>query len=379
MISGTPDKTLGLERLENEIHSFRREVSRGATWFFRERYIDRCRLDPFYILEFKDTAGERGDDTWNEELFQTRYRHLRAVCMTRERTGTDTSYWREIPKNSLIQRLDNFLKMFREDYLQPPGFRGDIFRPENKHDIFNQKKFLFEIRSPRKSIIGVGPKMYAGLGIGAIRGQVTDENGKSIAGAIVELITAKEKKVRKTNADGLFWFSKIPPGKYIVRVSENRCKVQVIREEYFGNAKGWIADQDGRPIEDTEVQLISPDAEIFTGFSNNSGRFMAGPLPPFPYILRIPDHLFSLTKYVYVSDAVIGGVLKSQDGRPVAGYSIFRNRTTRFSGKQRPTPPALLFSIRYPPGVTESKLPDRKYLCVKFQEEKSGAAWKALM
>lgn len=323
MITGRPDTAINLARLENEIQGFRREAAASNAWYFRERYIDRCRLDPFYILEFKDRVEEQGDDLFDEELFQTSSAPLRVVCMTRGRSGSDYSYWQQTDRSYLIERLDNFLTMFREDYLQPPGAKGELYNSRNRHEIFREKRFLFEVRSPRKGIIGTGPKKFAGLGIGAVRGQVTDENGAALAGAVVELIAGSETLARRTDENGLFWFSRVPPGRHRIRVrGAQSCLVQVIEQEWFGNVKGWLADQDGNPVENAEAKLIAPDAEEFPGWSNASGKFTTGPLPAFPYILRIPDHLFTVEKTVYVSDAVIGGVLKAQNGNVMPGQRV---------------------------------------------------------
>lgn len=344
MIDSLPDRTLTMERVEAEIHRYRREAARQESWFFRERYIDRCRLDPFYILEFRSQVEDRGDDLFNEELLQTRYQHLRAVCMTRERGAQGGySYWRPINKAGLLQRLENFLTMFREDYLQPPGQKGDLYSPNLQHEIFREKRFLYEIRSPRRQMVGVGPKKYAGLGIGAIRGQVTNESGEAMAGAIVELILAASPSfaqsappgggdattiARRCDASGLFWFSKVPPGSHRIRVrGQARCMVTVTSQEWFGNVKGWITDGEGNPVEDADLNLIAPDAEVFPAFSNASGKFTTGPLPAFPYILRIPDHLFQVRQSVYVSDAVIGGVLRAGDGALLAGRRVVLKRS----------------------------------------------------
>lgn len=322
MLSGKPDPSLGLAQLEREINTYRQELNSSPRWHFRENYIDRGVLDPFYTIEFNSQLEDAGDDLYHAPLFTTPYPYLRGVCLTREQPANEPTYWKKIARDKLVQRLERFLKMFREDYLQPPGAKGDLYSPQHQHELFKEKRFLFEIRSPRRSIIGVGPKMYAGLGIGAIRGQVTGDNNQPLANAIVELVAGEKTIARITNQGGLFWFSRVPPGKHRIRVRARSCIVQVIEETYFGNVKGWLADQDGNPVENYEVQLIAPDAEVFTGFSNASGKFTTGPLPAFPYILRIPDHLFSLEKSIYVHDAIIGGVLKAQDGTAFPNQKI---------------------------------------------------------
>ena len=323
MIRNRPDPSLSLAVLESQIQGYRREVAAAKTWYFREKYIDCGPRDPFYILEFRSSVQDPGDDTLDEELFQTRMPSLRFVSMTRSKSGSGYAYWQQIDRDRLIARLDNFMAMFREDYLQPPGTKGDWNGSQSRHEIFRDKRFLFEIRSPRKSITGVGPKKYAGLGIGAIRGTLSDETGAPLVGAIVELIAGQRTIRRRTEPGGLFWFSRVPPGRYVLRVRDKQsCQVRVVAEEYFGNVRGWLTDDSGNPLENAEIKLIAPDAEEFAGWSNASGKFVTGPLPAFPYILRIPGHLFTVERTVYVNDAILGGVLRAQAGDPLGGQTV---------------------------------------------------------
>lgn len=322
MIRNQPDPSLGLATLESHLQGYRREVAAAQTWYFRERYIDRGSRDPFYILEIRSAVQDLGDDTLDEELFQTRTPALRFVAMTRLKSGSGYAYWQQIDRDRLIGRLDHFLTMFREDYLQPPGTKADWNDLRSAHEIFRNKRFLFEIRSPRKRITGVGPKQYAGLGIGAIRGKLTDETGAPVVGAIVELVALHQTISRKTAAGGIFWFSKVPPGKYVLRVRDKGCQARVVAEEYFGNVRGWLTDPSGSPLENTEIRLIAPDAEEFAGWTNASGKFVTGPVPAFSYTLRIPGHLFTLERTVYLEDAVIGGVLQTQTGDPIGGWEV---------------------------------------------------------
>lgn len=333
MITGAPDRTLGSERLEREMRGFRREVSTAGTWQFRETYIDRGMLDPFYLVQFRPVQLETGDDLYDQPLFVTRYSGLKGVCMTREAKGPGGVYWREISKEALTQRLDNFMRMFRENYLQPAGYRGDLCAPVHPHEIFKEKRFLYEIRSARRGIIGVGPKMFAGAGeIGAICGQVTDENGQPLNGVVVELVADDFKASRTTRDGGLFWFSKTPKGKYRIQVKGRNCIVQLLKQEWFGNIKGWLTDQDGWPVENAELEFSAPDGELFTAFADPSGKFTTGPLPAYPvpgtplsgisYRLCIPDFMFSIQKSITVSDAMIGGTLRDASGAGLAGKTV---------------------------------------------------------
>ena len=322
MIRSRPDPSLSLAALESQIQGYRREVAAARSWYFREKYIDRGPGDPFYILEFRESVQEPGDDILDEELFQTRKPGFRFVSMTRSKSGSGYAYWQQIDSDRLLKRLDSFLTMFREDYLQPPGAKADRNDPRSTHEIFRNKRFLFEIRSPRKSITGVGPKKYAGQGIGAIRGKLTDETGAPLVGAIVDLVVGQQTISRRTAAEGVFWFTRVPPGKYTLRVRDKSCQVRVVAYEYFGNVRGQITDPAGSPLENMEIKLIAPDAEEFAGWSDVSGNFVTGPLPALSYILRIPGHPFTVERTTYVNDAVIGGVLLTRGGDPLGGQAV---------------------------------------------------------
>lgn len=323
MIRSRPDPSLTLAALESRLQDYRREVASAGTWYFREKYIDRGPRDPFYILELRGSVEDPGDDTFDEELFQTRTPALRFVSMTRSRSASDYAYWQRIDPGRLIARLDNFLAMFRGDYLQPPGTKADRGDSRSSHEILRGRRFLFEIRSPRQTITGVGPKKYAGLGLGAIRGKLIDETGAPLVGAVVELVAGQQTVSRRTEAGGLFWFSRVPPGRYVLRVrGRQSAQVRIVAEEYFGNVRGWLTDASGNPLENAEVRLIAPDAEEFAGWSNASGRFVTGPLPAFPYVLRIPGHLITVERTVYVNDAILGGVLRAQAGDPLGGQTV---------------------------------------------------------
>lgn len=323
MIRSRPDRSLTLAALESRLQDYRREVAATGTWYFREKYIDRGPSDPFYILDFRSSVEDPGDDTLDEELFRTRAPALRVVSMTRSRSASDYAYWQRIDPGRLIARLDNFLSMFRGDYLQPPGTRADRGDSRSSHEILRGRRFLFEIRSPRQTITGVGPKMYAGQGLGAVRGSLTDETGAPLAGAVVEIVAGQQRISRTTDSEGLFWFSRVPPGRYALRVRDRQsAQVRIVAEEYFGNVRGWLTDGPGNPLENAEVKLIAPDAEEFAGWSDASGRFVTGPLPAFSYLLRIPGRLCTLERTEYLNDASVGGVLLSQAGDPLGGQVV---------------------------------------------------------
>jgi hypothetical protein len=322
MITGRPDLLLNLPRLEREIQAFRSEIQTSQQWYIREKYVDRAQMVPFYILLFTRQVEDRGDDLMGEPLFTTRSTALTVKRLTRLPEGMDRSYWRPITRDELISRLDRFMNMYREDYLQPPGFRGDLHNPDQQHEMFREKRFLYRIGIGQRELIGIGSKMFAGSPLlGAVRGKVMDESGAPLSGVTVELVSPAGNMTRRTWGDGLFWFSRVQPGNYRIRIKDRDCVVQIIEYEEFGNVKGWIADREGIPIVGTEVQLYAPDSEIFRGWSDASGKFTTGPLPAFPYILSIPGFLFT-HQVTVVSDAIIGGILHNEQGVPLAGRTL---------------------------------------------------------
>ena len=223
-----------------EAQAYRIEISGRPTWRFREKYVDRGNLDPFYILEFKHNSAAAGDDLMDEPLFITRLPALRVKHLTRDSSGTIGSYWRDIDNTTLLARLDRFMTMYRHDYLQPPGDKGEHGGLHREHDRFAKKRFLYRITSPRKQVIGIGSQMYAGFG--AIIGTVYDEEGKPLPGAIIELERSDQTLARRTQAEGEFWFSKAATGKHSIRVKGRTCTIKIIETLEFGNIKGWLAD-----------------------------------------------------------------------------------------------------------------------------------------
>jgi hypothetical protein len=322
MITRNPDPLLNPARLQGEIQAFRREIETREQWFIREKYVDRCQLDPYYIILFTHQVEDRGDDLMQEPLFNSRYSALTVKHITRQPAAGDRQYWKPINKTELTARLDRFMTMYLEDYLQPPGYRGDLHNPNQQHEKFREKRFVYRIGGGRKELIGIGSKMFAGSPmLGAVRGKVMDESGAPLVGVTVELVAAAGNITRQSREGGIVWFSRVQPGTYHLRVRDRTCTVRIIEYEEFGNVKGWIADNEGRPVVGAEVKLYAPDNEIFSGRSNASGKFTTGPLPAFPYIMDIPGFLF--THHVtIVSDAIIGGILHDQQGNPLPGKTL---------------------------------------------------------
>ncbi len=323
LISLIPDTSLTPSRLEQIVSSFIADVSGRSEWLFRERYIDRGSHDPYYTMEFHESVEERGDDLMDEELFETGVPSIRMLRFTRELTGDDWSYWRKISGEGLIDRLENFLDMYRNNYLQPPGVKGDRIKSGGiRHDRLPEHKFVYSITSPSRRIIGTGPAMFAGQGEGALAGRVYGDNSLPLAHVTVQLISREKRHERISDGQGRFWFSRVPPGHYVFRVPGHKAKVNLVKEENFGNASGWLHESDHIPVPNTPVNLIAPDNETFPAHTNRSGKFSTGPLPAFPYILRIPDHLFTLERSVEMKNGVLGGYTRSDRGAPLPGVHL---------------------------------------------------------
>jgi hypothetical protein len=328
----TPDLSVTPEEFARRMRGFCAEAQTQEEWLFRETYVDRCFLEPYYILEFRSRESEPGDDLYDQELFGTDKPYLSFICLTREAKTPGGTYWKEISRSALLSRLDNFTTMYMGDYLQPAGYRGDLHRPRERHEIFNEKRFIYKIQSPRDRVVSIGSRMYAGFRAGAVCGTVFDENAVGLDGIKVELLVKDKSLTRQTSHGGLFWFSRIPVGPSKIRIKERSCVVRVIRYDEFGSLKGWLADQNGNPIFNAEVRFKAPDEEIFSAFTDVSGKFATGPLPAYPaqsallerypYVMSIPDFLFTVLKDIKVDDAEVGGTLKNTTGEALAGKTI---------------------------------------------------------
>jgi hypothetical protein len=290
MITGRPDLSLNLSRLEREIQAFRQEVNARDQWFIREKYVDRAQMDPFYILLFTHQLEDRGDDLMGEPLFATRATALTVKRLTRLPEGTDRSYWRPITRDDLIARLDRFMTMYREDFLQPPGYIGDRQTTSRHHPRFRNKRFLYRIGSPGRSIIGVGSQRFANReNCGALRGRVVDENGRPLVGAAVELISETRPLRRITSEGGLFWFSRVPFGNYNLSVVGKSCIIRISQEE-FGNARGTLFNSNRRILTGENIEFYAPDEELFEAVSDARGSYSVANLISGPYRVKVAGH-----------------------------------------------------------------------------------------
>ena len=333
MITQAPDKNLDAYRLENEINACLGIIRKRDHWYLREKIVDRgCIYDPFYIIDFREEVDSQGDTTWNEPLY-----YINSYCSVKQLTSEPARaghpYWQKIGKRDLERRLKRFHDLYRENFFQPPGYKEDAAGRKTAHEKFHKKRFIYELRSPLKSIVGIGPAIYAGgFASGALCGQVTDHNGAPLKGVVVEVISGEWSLDRTTIAGGLFWFSKVPEGRCSIRVKGRSCQVHILKNEAFGNIKSWLTDNNGYPIEYGVVKFRAPDGEVFSATSDDTGQFTTGPLPAFPvadtplssypYIMQVPDFMFSVKKTVHVSDAVIGGKLRDNNGTVLTNETV---------------------------------------------------------
>ena len=324
MIAGQADPILDPARLERAVAGFRREVAAAPRWFFREKYVDRGPLDPFYILDYRaeSEVEDAGDDLMGEPLFATAVPGMTVKRMTREPEGHGGSYWRPIEAGDLIYRLDRFLTMYREDYLQPPGYRGGLQEPDNLHPRFEKKKFVYRVGRGDSALVGTGSRMFAGQEpCGAIRGRLVDEAGRSLEGVEV-VLTSGTQTLRCTSAtEGRFWFSRVAPGKATLGLAGRAAQVQRSVQEEFGNVRGWVANSNGWPLQGVEVTLEAPDGELLRELADASGKLSTRPLPAFPYLLRLPQRRFHIATESR-RDAVIGGTLRDSRRKVLAGEPV---------------------------------------------------------
>jgi len=325
MITQAPNKSLDVSLLKAEIDACIRYLQTKEEWFFREKMVDRgSNYDPFYIIDIRDTVESTGDTTWDEPLY-----YVNSSCsikqLTHEPSIKGYSYWQKVDRSKVEERLNHFLSMYLENIFQPPGYKEDRSGNKTAHKKFYKKRFLYELRWSAKSIVGVGPSMYAaGFAAGALCGQITDHTGTPLVGVIVELISKKHNLLRESIEGGLFWFSKVPEGNYAIRTKDRACEIHILKKEPFGNIKGWLTDEEGYPVESASVNFSAPDGMVFSAKTNDSGKFTTGALPAYPvtdsllssysYTMQIPNFMFSVTKTVHVKDAIIGGKLKDNIG-----------------------------------------------------------------
>ncbi|MEO9484720.1 MAG: carboxypeptidase-like regulatory domain-containing protein [Ekhidna sp.] len=328
ILTQKPDPNIGVWELESALGVIKRNIQSSPEWQFREEYIDRGILDPYLIFKIRKPENDKLDDVWDQKLLKGAQEGFSYVQRTSRCTK---SYWCDIGTRALIERLDHFKESYDLNKLQPPGFKGDLIDPKEPHQVFEKKRYIYELLTPFKKLTGIGPSMYA-MGPGAVCGTVLDLENRPLDGAEVQLQKGQETLTRLTKDGGLFWFSKVPEGNYTVRVKNRSCTIQVIRRDEFGNIKGWLTDQDGYPVEYADVRLKAPDNEVFTATTDETGKFRTGPIPAFPvtdtplsnypYIMNVPDFLFSVAKSFMVKDAIAGGILRNREGKVMTNHEV---------------------------------------------------------
>lgn len=328
ILTQTPNPNIHAWELENALNVIKKNIRKSKSWQFREEYVDRWMLDPYYILMIRHPEDDKLDDVWNQKVLKSAQSGFSYVHRT---SKCSKDYWCDVNIRDLIGRLDLFKESYDLNRLQPPGLKGDLFEPRDPHQVFEKKRYIYELLTPFKFLTGIGPSMYA-MGPGAVCGTVYDLDNRPLDGVKVELLMEEEVLSRRTKNGGLFWFSKVPSGTYKVTVKQYACTVQVIRRDAFGNIKGWLTDQDGYPVEYADVHFKAPDNEVFKAITDESGKFVTGPLPAFPvrdtplsnypYLMDVPDYLFSVSKTVVVKDAVIGGILRGREGQKMTNREV---------------------------------------------------------
>jgi hypothetical protein len=338
MIRNEPDPTIDLHKLEQEIQSYRDEITLSNQWYLREAYYDFGGVtDPHYCIIFCNNVDDPGDIVMDAPLLATNRQELGYVNLTCFTIANNREYWQPVGPELLIQRLERFLTMNRENYLQPPGGTGDLYGASNPHPQFRGMRFLYQLGSPSRCITGTGPAMFAGTGsCGALRGQLLGDNQSPLQGVTVELVLQQENNnnptllTRETGENGLFWFSRVPAGTYNLRVhgEERVYGIRVLKDEPepFGIVEGRLYHQQGHPLVGVSLHLQAPDGEVFPVLSGSDGRFRSASLPAFPYTLRIPGFLFTAAVSV-VCDAVIGGTLvRENNGGVLPGKTVVLNQ-----------------------------------------------------
>ncbi|MEP1032375.1 carboxypeptidase-like regulatory domain-containing protein [Ekhidna sp.] len=328
ILTQSPDPNISTWELENALKVIKDHVQTSSKWQLREEYIDRGILDPYYILMIRKAESDRLDDVWDQKVLKTSTPSFSYVHRTSKCTK---AYWCDIDNYSLQEVLDCFKKNYDLNRLQLPGLKGDLFDPKDPHEAFEKRRYIYEIISPVHRLTGIGPSMYA-IGLGAVCGTVYNLENQPLDDVEVQLQMGEDIQTRSTRDGGHFWFSKVRGGDYNVIVKNRSCTLQVIRRDEFGNIKGWLTDQDGYPVANTDVHFKAPDKEVFSATTDGTGKFSTGPVPAFPvsdtplanypYVMDVPDFLFSISKSVLVKDAIISGLLRTQEGKIISNKEI---------------------------------------------------------
>ncbi|HWO24699.1 MAG TPA: carboxypeptidase-like regulatory domain-containing protein [Kofleriaceae bacterium] len=320
LLCQTPDPKLTRDKLERVVRDLRATALPVGSWHFREVYVDRGQQDPYYLMDWKPVGGDAGDFVFDQPLLACRAPALKAITLTHDRQGAQRPAWETLTGIEVAGRLDRFMALYRDDKLQPPGTKQGWTTSSSLHATFERRRFLFHLRSHTTAVAGVGPSCFVG-GEASLCGQVRDATGSPAGGVVVELVCPGGVLRRTTQADGHFWFSRVPPGLHKLRLPNRQLHARILDRLPYGLVTGTARTSGGVVLTGQRIELTAPDGELFQSSTNAEGKFSAGPLPPFTYRLRVPPFLFS-AQVSYISGGEITGNLVNEEGRPLSGLTV---------------------------------------------------------
>ena len=165
MITSTPDKELDLAILENELRGIESHLIADRSYFFREKAVYVPSGDSYYMIHVHEEIKQQRDDLLGEWLFSTEdpARKIKHLC--RYPFSEDYAYWKSIPGVDVSTRLQRFLTMYRENYLQFPCSHDLRIAKKNQAPKLKRYKYLFEIHSPWKKLCGYAGSVIVELAV----------------------------------------------------------------------------------------------------------------------------------------------------------------------------------------------------------------------
>ena len=153
----------------------------------------------------------------------------------------------------------------------------------------------------------VGSTLAQSSGNATLRGRVTDPAGAVIADASVTLINeaSKDERKSKTNDEGLFSFSAVPPGLYTVRVEGQGFKISEQKGVSLGpnDTRGIeVAMEVGAQSETVTIQATADQIQTETGAKENT--ISAKQIDNLSIISRSATELLKILPGVVAPDAV---------------------------------------------------------------------------
>ncbi len=330
MIRANPDLTLNPTRLESILHNLKIQIKSKKEWYFREKYVDNGPRDPHYIIDIIENIPNKGDDLLDEPLFNTQKPEYKIKHLTRSGSEKKYPYWVKVNNQLLSKRVDRFRKMYFEDYLQPPGYKGDDKKMKTPHDCMEKRRFLYRISLQNKKNVGIGSKMFAELSGGAIKGTLYTGQNSPANDVEIELKSLNGTWKTKSLANGFFCFSRVPAGKMSLSISSNDCHIKNQSFEPFGRIRGTIRGTEPKD----EIRFVAPDKEIFRGHPNEQGSFEYYPMPALSYTLQVPGYTFSVSFHFEKDNSVLGGILKHISGRSMKNQEVLLKQGTSLIAKK---------------------------------------------